>query len=701
MDADGATSARKHVRALLIGGEAAEVPRWVDAALEDVSLDVRYAADIAGALREVQKNEPDVAVVATSLPDGSYRDLLRALHVVSEDLPAIVVGTLERDAIRDACALGAIDVVAPDDLVRLGPAIARALRDAVLAASLRRTRASATLIDEALRRTRDDLAVVAVAGDGDGEGDQAVTVYATRHDLVGRPLTHLPFVRDAAEALALADAVTALKPARLTFADGTLAVEPLVAPHSDRRYVAITLERSGRLELDERDPVTGLPQRPAFERHAQTALADCARNGNALAVLFLDVDRFRVVNELGDHNAGDTVLREIAARLRDALPETYVARFGGDEFVLLRCEDVAGNARATAAAAAAAFAAPFWVAGKPVYLTASIGVATAPDDASDELALIGTAEAAVFEAKRLGRNMVRWYRSPGKTSSLERVLTRRDLHGAIERGEFELYYQPMYDVGTRAIHGVEALLRWRHPVQGLVLPDRFIPVAEEFGLIEDIGAWVLDRALAQVRAWADIGIPAIRVSVNVSARQLDGGLLPALVSQLLAKHGVAASCLEIEITESSIMRDVAAAVRLLRALRELGVLVSIDDFGTGYTSLAFLKRLPVDALKIDRTFVADVASGAFGGAVVRAVTTLARGLGVRTVAEGVEAQAQLDRLRALDCDVVQGFLLCRPLPAAACTTVLAAAEGWPTDPPNRGRSRSRRRPDSSVGRAQV
>ena len=695
MNDDGAPTARKHVRVLLIGGDAAEMARWADAARDDVSLDLRWAADIASAIRAVEEHELDVAVVAQSLPDGSYRDLLRALHVASEELPVVVIGALDRDAVREAGALGAIDVVAPADLVRLGPAISRALRDAVLAASLRATRASATLIDEALRRTRDDLAVVAVDGDG------AVTVYATRHDLVGRPLTELPFVRDAAEAQALAAAVGGLHSARLTLAEGTLAVEPLAAPRSDRRYVAITLEHDRRLEADERDPVTGLPQRPAFERHAHAALAECERNGVSLAVLFLDVDRFRVVNELGDHTAGDTVLREIAARLREALPQTYVARFGGDEFVLLRCEDVPGAARETAAAAAAAFAAPFWVAGKPVYLTASIGVATAPDDASDELALIGTAEAAVFEAKRLGRNMVRWYRSPGTTSSLERVLTRRDLHGAIERGEFELYYQPMYDVETRAIHGVEALLRWRHPVHGLVLPDRFIPVAEECGLIEEIGAWVLDSAVAQVRAWADAGIPAIRVSVNVSARQLDGGLLPALVTQSLAKHGVAASCLEIEITESSIMRDVGAAIRLLRALRELGVMVSIDDFGTGYTSLAFLKRLPIDALKIDRTFVADVANGTFDGAVVRAVTTLARGLGVRTVAEGVEAQAQLDRLRALDCDVVQGFLLCRPLPAAACTTVLSAAEGWPTDPPNRGRSRSRPRPDSSVGRAQV
>jgi diguanylate cyclase (GGDEF)-like protein len=666
VEADGAIFPRKHVRAVIVTADSADAGRWADAARANLSVELVHTGTLAEALPFVENCTIDIAVVGASVADGSYRDLLRALSLARENLPVIVVGALEPDALRDAFALGANDVVALADLARLGPAIGRAVRDAVLAVQLRRTRADAMVIDEALKRTRDDVAVVALDDAG------VVTVYATRHDLVGRPLTELPFVRDAEEAEELAAAVVSLRWTRLALSAGALTVEPLSAPPYERRYVAITLERGGHLSLDERDPATGLPQRPAFERHAQVALAECARDGKSLAVLFLDVDRFRVVNELGDHTAGDTVLREVAARLRDALPDAYVARFGGDEFVLLRCEDVPGAARATAEAAAGVFASPFWVGGKPVYLTASVGVATAPDDASDVLALIGMAEAAVFEAKRSGRNTVRWYRSPGATSSLERVFTRRDLNGAIERAEFELYYQPMYDVETRAIAGVEALLRWRHPIHGLMLPDRFIPVAEEFGLIGEIGAWAMERAIAQVREWADAGIPSVRVSVNVSARQLDGDTLPALVQRLLAKHGVAASCLDMEITESSIMRDVPAAVRLLHALRALGVHVSIDDFGTGYTSLGFLKRFPVDALKIDRTFISDITDGTFDGAVVRAVTTLARGLGVRTVAEGVELESQFDRLRALDCDMVQGFLFCHPLPAAACTPLLAA-----------------------------
>jgi diguanylate cyclase (GGDEF)-like protein len=678
---------RKHVRALLVTAAPDDCTRWSLAVREDLSLAPRCPSSIADALVLVAKQSFDVAVIATTLADGSYRDLLRALQLAREDLPVVVVGALDHDAVRDALTLGAIDVVAPNDLVRLGPAVARALRDAVLGSLLRRTRAEATLLDEALRRTRDDLAIVSVYDTG------AVAVYATRPDLIGRPLTELPFVRDGDEADELTAAVAALRSTRLALGCGSVIVEPLSAPASDRRFVAVMLERGERPATDERDPVTGLPQRTAFERAAQAALADTEREGLSLAVLFLDVDRFRVVNELGEHAAGDIVLRQIADRLHVALPNAYAARFGGDEFVLLCVEDVPGAARAAADTAIAAFAAPFDVGGKAIYLTASIGIAHAPDDAGDVATLIGTAEAAVFEAKRLGRNNVRWYRPPGPSTSLERAMLRRDLHVAIARNELELYYQPMYDIETREIHAVEALLRWRHPARGMIVPDRFIPIAEESGLIDTIGAWVLERAIAQVRAWADIGIPAMRVCVNVSARQFESETLPALISTLLARYKVAADCLEIEITESSIMRDVSAAGRLLRRLRELGVRISIDDFGTGYTSLGFLKRFPVDVLKIDRSFVADVAEGGFDGAVIRAVTTLARGLGVRTVAEGVEEEAQLDHLRTLDCDVVQGFLFCHPLPVSACTPLLArsAAPGEGDRPPRRigvGRGRA-------------
>lgn len=682
METDGRLPARKHVRALLVTQEPASASAWSAAAGDDLEIDAHRAATIADALVAIRAEAFDVAIVTTSLPDGSHRDALRAFqHEFGDRLPVVVVGALHRDAMRDALALGAIDVVAPVDLARLGPTIARALRDAVVGALLRRARMEAALLDEALRRISDDIAIVAVQDDG------AVVVHATRRDLVGRSLGELPFVRDAEEAEELAAAVGSLRSAQLSIASGEIAVEPFFTPLHDRRYAALTLRRGLRAS-EERDSLTGLPQRPAFERRAQAALADAERDGTSVAVLFLDVDRFRAVNEIADHATGDGILREVAARLRAALPDGYVARFGGDEFVVLREADTQGAAQAAVDAMLRTFAEPYTVAGAPVFLTASIGVALAPDDAANVAGLVGAAEAAVFEAKRMGRNCVRWYAAPNESTTIERVMTRRDLQGAIERDEFELHYQPMYDIETRAILGVEALIRWRHPTQGLVPPDRFIPVAEECGLIDAIGAWVLDRAVAQVRAWDDAGIPAVRVSVNVSARQLETASLSSLVATTLARHRVAASCLELEITESSIMRDVGAAATLLRELRALGVRVSIDDFGTGYTSLGFLKRFPVDVLKIDRTFVADVADGAFDGAVIRAVTTLARALGVRTVAEGVEAPEQLERLRALDCDVVQGFLFSHPLPADACTPLLAGAliaqAGRLPAPPNRG-----------------
>jgi len=666
VEPDGRTTARKHLRAVIVAAAPEESARWADAAREDVSLSAHHALGLHEALRIVAERELDVAIIAPHVADGSYRDLLRRLQVAREDLPVVLVGDLEPDAMHDAFALGAADIVAQPELLRLGQALVRAVRDGTLSAQLRNARAQNALLDETLRRTREDVVVVGI------EGGESTVVYATRHDLIGRPITELPFVRDGEEAEELSAAVAGCRSTRLTFASGAIAVEPLAAPPHDRHYVAIVHERGGRVALEERDPVTGLPQRSTFERLAQRVLAEADREGVSVAVLFLDVDRFHVVNELAGHRTGDRVLREIATRLREALPAAHVARFGGDEFVVLRLEDEPGIARSATQAAAGAFAAPFIVADKPVYLTASIGVALAPDDATDVAGLIGTAEAAVFEAKRLGRNTVRWYRSSGGSASLERVAMRRDLQGAIERGEFDVYYQPIYDIGTHVIQGVEALVRWRHPLHGMIQPDRFIPVAEECGLIEELGAWVLEQSIAQVRTWADAGIPGIRVSVNVSARQLESNAFPGLVRILLERYQVAAQYLEIEITESSIMRDVGAAARLLRRLRELGVRVAIDDFGTGYTSLAFLKRFPIDQLKIDRSFVVDVTAGAFDGAVIRAVTTLARALGVQTVAEGVELPEQVERLRALDCDFVQGFLFSEPMPAAACTVLLAA-----------------------------
>ena len=475
--------------------------------------------------------------------------------------------------------------------------------------------------------------------------------------------------------------------------------------HVLRSAVTGERETAGRIaHLATHDVLTDLPHRPLFEQRVSAALTLAQKTGRHTGVVFLDIDRFKSVNELAGHDGGDEVIRSIAYRMRRAIGENdIVSRFGGDEFVVLLADaDSPEDVRVRAEEIVATARPPLHLNDREIYVTVSAGVSVSPGNADESATLIATAETAMYEAKRMGRNMLRPYTTSMVGSPTERQSLQRDLHHAIEREELELYYQPMYDIESRTITGVEALLRWRHPVHGIVLPDRFIPMAEESGAIEPIGDWVIGRACEQMRDWKDAGIASVRVSVNVSARQLES---PDLLDRMYAhvqRCMIEPSSLEIELTETAIMRDVPAAIRLLCDLKEIGFRVSIDDFGTGYTSLRFLKRFPVDVLKIDRSFIRDVATGVFDGAVVRAVTTLARGLGVVTIAEGVEAQAQFDRLRDLECDEVQGFLFSRPLRVQDCTPLLigrerAAQRGSDRDSTNSNRSRR----GSSVGRAQV
>ena len=419
------------------------------------------------------------------------------------------------------------------------------------------------------------------------------------------------------------------------------------------------------------DAVTDLPNRAIFEQRLSAVLRECEASGERAAVFFVDVDRFKTVNDLGGHAAGDTVLRAIAHRLRRTIGEQdAIARFSADEFVVLSVGlDDPTRAEALAAELLGTFATPFTYGEHEFHLTASIGASVGPDDADQAERLIAHAEAASFDAKRMGRNVVRRYAPAMLATPSERHMLQRELLHAIERDQLELLYQPVYDVPSGSIVSVEALVRWRHPTLGLIVPDRFIPMAEESGLIAGIGEWVISRVCEQIRAWVDAGIADVRVSLNVSARQLDRLALHRFIGDAIRFNGISPSTLEIEVTETSILRDVYGATLLLRELRDMGLRVAIDDFGAGFTSLAFLRDLPVDNLKIDRSFVRDIATGNFDGAVVRAVVGLARSLGLRTIAEGVEDHAQMDVLRELHCDAVQGFLFSMPLPAADCATL--------------------------------
>ncbi len=426
-------------------------------------------------------------------------------------------------------------------------------------------------------------------------------------------------------------------------------------------------DRAGR-EL-RRDPVTGLPDRPEFgSRLAEAADAGTGIPGS-VAVVLLDLDRFKSVNNSLGHAAGDAVLGAVARRLEGVAPRVdCLARSGGDEFLALIC-DAGGRADRQAAVfverVRLALSRPFVLEGSEVFLGGSVGIALNTFGVDDPEELLAHAEAAMYQAKRRGGFAVETFEESLRIEVLDRVTTERSLHRALERSELLLHYQPVVELEGATTVGVEALVRWEHPDRGLVGPQRFIPVAEESGLIIPIGAWVLEQACTQLRDWHRLGNSGPRgsVEVNLSARQIDDPEIVPTVEKILDRTGLSPEHLTLEITESALMKDAAAALVVLRALKDIGVLLAIDDFGTGYSSLSYLQRFPLDIVKVDRMFIEVLGGGPEGEEIVSAVISLAHALGLKVVAEGVETVEQLIVLRRLRCDFAQGYLFSRPLPA--------------------------------------
>jgi len=424
------------------------------------------------------------------------------------------------------------------------------------------------------------------------------------------------------------------------------------------------------------DGLTGLPNRTMLMDRLGQALSQAQRLDQQVAVLFLDLDRFKPINDSLGHLVGDQLLREIARRLRAALREIdTVARVGGDEFQVVVC-NVAG---ATGAARIAeklmrALGEPFTLEGQELHVTASLGVSLFPRDGASGELLLKFADIALYEAKGEGRNAYRFFSPEMNAQAHGRLRLENDLRRAVERNELELHYQPQLDLAMGEVCAVEALVRWRHPERGLVLPNQFIPMAEETGLVLGIGEWVLGEACRQVARWQREGLVSgsspLRVAVNISARQLQRPGLDGAVRRALADSGLPAACLELEITESSVMLDPQHAQSVLQSLRELGVQLSIDDFGTGYSSLAYLKRLPLDRLKIDRSFIGGIPTDSDDAAIVETIIVMTHKLGLRVIAEGVETLEQRLQLVRQGCDEMQGFLLAHPVPAGELPALL-------------------------------
>ena len=420
------------------------------------------------------------------------------------------------------------------------------------------------------------------------------------------------------------------------------------------------------------DDLTDLPNRALLYERMEAALAAADRNGEPAALLLVDLDRFKEVNDTLGHDTGDRLLEEVAARLQGVVRRgDTLARLGGDEFaVLLRGLPDRGMAAELAGRLQDAIARPFMLNGVAAVLDASIGIAHCPEHGTDVHTLVQRADVAMYDAKR-SRTSIETYTSERDPYSAERLQLLGELRAAIGAGELVLHYQPKVDVASQRVVGVEALVRWQHPVHGLLGPAEFVPLAERTGAIGDLTRWVLDNALAQARAWRDAG-QDLTMAVNLAAPNIADATLPDAVAALLERHGVPGDRLECEISEHTVMADPRRAMAILERLRGLGVKLSLDDFGTGHSSLSYLKRLPLDEVKIDRSFVMGMTDDDNDAAIVRTTIDLARNLGLDVVAEGVESETILRNLSDLSCDIAQGFYLSRPLPAAELDGWLAA-----------------------------
>ncbi len=428
-------------------------------------------------------------------------------------------------------------------------------------------------------------------------------------------------------------------------------------------------------QLAYHDALTGLPNRALFEDRLRVALAQAHRSRQQVAVMFLDLDRFKLVNDTLGHGDGDKLLQEVARDLGELVREgDTVARVGGDEFTLL----LAGinqpeDAIEVAERILDRLKQPRLLGGQEFRVTTSIGVTIYPADGMDPEALLRNADTAMYRAKEQGRDNYQCYTPAMNANIMERLDLERDLRRALERQEFTVHYQPLADVATGRVTGAEALLRWQRPGRGLALPDEFIPMAEETGMILPLGEWVLRTACGQNKAWQDAGYPPVRVAVNLSARQLQDERLAATVAGILAETGLAPEYLQLEITESAVMTNVEFIIQTLNELRAMGVGISVDDFGTGYSSLSYLKRFPIDGVKIDRSFVRDLATDPNDAAIVTTIIAMARSLNLKVIAEGVETEEQLAFLRRRSCDEYQGFLLGKAIPVNGFGKLLGKA----------------------------
>ena len=652
--------------------------------LEQAGFDVIEAADGQEALRCYESAAPDAVLLDVEMPhlDGfSVCEKIRQKERLRETPVCIVTGLDDDESVDRAYRVGATDFIGkPIAWPVLGHRVRYILR-----------------ANEALNEIRglvQALPDIVFILDEQGHTLDLATDFELRIPTNIGAMNGMSFEEITAEN----DMRPILKCIRRALLGGKPQVHELVLArtnvHLEIRFVArdkhsvlailrdITERKKAELEIHSLafyDRLTGLPNRLLFSQELDAIIASTRIEQQQFAILFLDLDRFKRINDTLGHSTGDELLKAVAARLQgclraadrvvhanqDCWDNVRLARLGGDEFVIVLrdvgSEDAAGSA---AARVIESLAQPFHCDGHQFVITPSIGIAIYPQDGNSNDELLMNADAAMYTAKAAGRNTYRSFSGTMRVRSLHRLAMENELREAIDNEHFQLYYQPKVDLSSWTIVGAEALLRWNHAERGWISPADFIPIAEETGLILPLGRWVLQTACRQLGEWRHSPLNRLNVSVNISSQQMYSDDLVAIVKNAVANAGIRPNSLDLEITESLLMRDVEASIEAFNTLKDFGVTLSVDDFGTGYSSLSYLKRFPIDTLKIDRSFVRDLHRDADDAAICAAILAMAHQLDLEVVAEGVELDEQLDFLRLHNCRQIQGYLFSKPIPAA-------------------------------------
>ncbi|MGJ7542011.1 EAL domain-containing response regulator [Variovorax sp. LT1R16] len=662
------------------------------------------------ALARIALEPPDLILLDVTMPDMDGHAVARLLKssLATSSIPIIMVTALvDRQARLGSLEAGAEDVLTmPVDRSELWLRVRNLLRLKALSDFQRN---HGVILEQEVRTRTADLQRFRTAMDATADGifliDRAtlrfVEVNATACSLTGYTREEL-FLRgpidlgigepDAVRAI-VEDIVAGHEAHRLADIllcrkDGVMV--PVEVTRTAHRFgdnwvvVAVARDITERKKAERRlhqmayyDSLTGLPNRALFYEVLGKAIAQASDGRGQVAVLFIDLDQFKQVNDTLGHPVGDQLLVQFSDRLWGCLQlRDAVGRLGGDEFaVMLVRDDPQAGAMAVAQALREAIRAPFELGGRSVVSTASIGISIFPDDASNAEQLMQYADIAMYQAKQGGRDACRFFTSQMNADAMTRLELEMALRRALDNEEFELHYQPKVALASGRVVGVEALLRWNRPGHGVISPSEFIPVLEDCGLIVRVGDWVIEAVCRQIRLWRASPIGDLPVAVNVAQRQFIGGDLEATIARILAENDVPAPLLELELTESSLMANTAHTVSVLQRLRRRGLQISIDDFGTGYSSLAYLRRFPVDKLKIDIDFIRDITTRPDDAAITLAIIGLAHSLKLEVIAEGVETAAQLDFLLRHGCDQVQGYYFSRPLPLAALEALLHGGGG--------------------------